>query len=471
MATTKTSRQKKLEALARSNPAEYRKIVARQKARQFTPHSEGQRQLRDDDHRFIWVRAGRRYGKTKVAARRLIRKALKNPDAVVWWVANTYKNTRRGYREVLRQLPPEFLAHTPPPATSNDLIVELTNGSRIEFYSSTNPDAMAGEGVTYVVVDEAALQAETAWTQIIRPTLMDHGGGAFLISTPRGRNWFWHGWTQAHAGESANSTAYHFTSMDNPLIDPDEWIEAKKTLPDLVYRQEILAEFLQGEGAIFRFGDGAIIDQLRSIYKGQQVVMGVDLAKHQDFTVMDAVTVEGRYPVFHDRFNSVAWPVQQDRIVTAVHEIESWGAGQVTVVLDSTGVGDVVYDNLEETGLDIIPVKFSQQWKNQAVRLLSADLERGIAHILPEQVEEFEAYEYQISPKGIFTYGAPEGGHDDEVAAKLMQNWGIVNEILMEAHVSTFDVTGEAEIEPDEILEIEARSTLELMNDPAVWGH
>src|SRR4029077_13895049 len=104
------------------------------------------------------------------------------------------KNVRRGYREVLRQIPRELLAKEPPPATSNELIIQLKNGAAIEFYSGVNPDAMAVEGVDYVVVDEAALQAEHVWNQTIRPALMDQQGSAMLISTPRGRNWFWKLW-------------------------------------------------------------------------------------------------------------------------------------------------------------------------------------------------------------------------------------------------------------------------------------
>lgn len=468
-----------LEALRVTNPEEYKRIEERQAKYAFVPHSPGQRAIVDDETRFIAVRAGRRYGKTKVAARKLVRKAMRNPNKVVWWVANTYKNTRRGYREVLRQLPPQFLAKPAPPATANDLILELKNGTRIEFYSSTNPDAMAGEGVFYVVVDEAALQSEAVWFQIIRPTLMDYGGGALLISTPRGRNWFY---TIVRRGEDPafkEYASYHFTTADNPLIGVEELEEAKMALPDVLYRQEILAEFIAGAASIFAVPEENVLEAPVGFDPGTQIVLGVDLAKHHDFTVLDAIRATDRKPVYHDRFNTLRWPDQQQLIIDAVRDLESRG-GQVTVAVDATGVGDVVFDDLEDAGLDVVPLKYSQPWKHQAVKLLAADLARGNAYVLADQLREFEDYEYRITASGNFVYSAPEGGYDDEVAAKLNQHWVLVHDTLefgvkeLDVSPAARDVNAEAEAarsaEVEEVVKIAPRSARDLLSDPGVWN-
>lgn len=464
-----------LEALRRTNPVAYQKIMARQKRYAFKAHSQGQAAILNSKARFVVVRAGRRYGKTKVAARKLLRHALSNPGSVDWWVAPVYRNTRRGYREVLRQLPPNFLAKPAPPATANDLILQLKNGSRIEFYSSTNPDAMAGEGVGFVVVDEAALSPEIVWTQTIRPTLMDFGGGALLISTPRGRNWFWE---LARRGEDStfpDYEAFHFTTSDNPYIEASEVEEARRTLPEVVFRQEILAEFIAGVASIFRFDDEAISHELADP-RGQHVYMGVDLAKHEDFTVITASRMNDRRPVYHDRFNSLSWPVQREEIMQTADRLRTeMGASLVTIVVDATGVGDPISDDLELAGYDVLPIKFSNEWKNKAVKRLSADLEQGDAFILPEQIAEFEAYEYRLTEAGRFTYQAPEGGHDDEVSAKLLEHWGLAVETMGEAPVKTFELDERAAeegaiVEEVPVEEVAPRSTAELLNDPAVWG-
>ena len=140
---------------------------------------------------------------TTLAAKLLIQATLASPPgSVTWWVAPTYKVVKRGYREVLRQLPREYLTHDPQPDTNFDagrsVILRFKNGSQIEFYSAERPEGMLGEGVTFAVLDEAAIMPSRIWQQVVSPTLMDHQGGACLISTPRGRNWFYQAWKRGH---------------------------------------------------------------------------------------------------------------------------------------------------------------------------------------------------------------------------------------------------------------------------------
>src|SRR4051812_41130600 len=106
------------EQQAELDPTRARAILANQRKYHITPHP-GQIEIDRATARFQIVRAGRRFGKTKIAARKLVRHAIKNPGSMDWWVANTYKNVRRGYKEVLRQLPPQMLAKPAPPSTSN----------------------------------------------------------------------------------------------------------------------------------------------------------------------------------------------------------------------------------------------------------------------------------------------------------------------------------------------------------------
>jgi hypothetical protein len=283
---------------------------------------------------------------------------------------------------------------------------------------------MVGEGVDYVVIDEAATINENVWRQIIRPTLMDTKGKALMISTPRGFNWFRDEFVRGQDDEYPEYKSWHFPTEASPYIDEVEIREAEQTLPQVVFEQEIMAMFVSNAAAVFRYGDSAF----RELHEpGEHVTMGVDLAKSRDFTVLTAADSQTRMPVYHERFNAVSWVVQKQRIRDAVQRLNDKGA-EVTLVVDSTGLGDVVFDDLESEGYDVIPVKFSQQWKQQAVFQLSADLERGYAFILPHQRHEFDQYSYEISEvTGRFKFAAPEGQHDDEVSAKLLEHWGVVH--------------------------------------------
>lgn len=389
---------------------------------------------------------------------------------------NTYQNTIRGYREVLRQVPPSILTKSPPPPTlgaAGRMVLNFPGSTRFEFYSGQNPDAMAGEGVDFVVVDEAALQGENVWSQIIRPTLMDTAGRALLISTPRGKNWFYHLWQRGQDPEYREWASWHFTTANNPYIRPEEVEEAQRSLPLMLYEQEILAEFVSDAGAVFRTRD----DVFRGIHDvaGHHIFLGVDLAKHHDFTVITGSRGDDRMPCWHERFNAVSWPMQKDRLITAIDLLEQAGATGVTVIMDSTGLGDVVFDDLELEGIDIVPVKFTNDWKMRAVSLLAADLERGNAFILREQQREFEAYSYEVSEvTGRFRYGAPEGAHDDEVSAKLLEHWGVVHEgaptmRTVDAEDSPLEEATVVDGTAEEI-EVASPSALDVMLNEDVWS-
>lgn len=415
-----------IEAWAAADPRGVLEAAKKLQGTIVTPHP-AQVPILSAEERFLVVCAGRRFGKTKIAAKRAL-KECREPGKVVWWVANTYKNVVRGYREVLRQIPPGVLTKTPPPASvaaSGRLVLHFPGGTRFEFYSGENPDAMAGEGVDFVIVDEAALQREVVWTQTVRPTLMDRKGGAMLISTPRGRNWFYQLWLRGQDAEYPEWASWKFTTADNPYISEDEVEEMSRTLPRIMYEQEVLAEFVSDAGSVFRIPDESVRELSRP---SGHVVMGVDLAKHHDFTVISAANATNREPCFHDRFNAVSWPVQKQRIITAHDNLLDAGATGVTILMDSTGIGDVIFDDLEEEGMDLVPIKFTNDWKSKAVNLLSADLERGNAFVTAQQLGELQSYTYTMSETtGRFKYAAPDGGHDDEVSAKLLEHWGMIH--------------------------------------------
>lgn len=425
--TNKRDARAQIEAWAAADPRAVLEAAKRLQQHIVTPHP-AQVPILEAEERFLVICAGRRFGKTKIAAKMAIREC-REPGKVVWWVANTYKNVVRGYREVLRQIPPGVLTKSPPPASvaaSGRLILHFPGGTRFEFYSGENPDAMAGEGVDYVVVDEAALQREVVWTQTVRPTLMDRQGKALLISTPRGRNWFYTLYNRGQDPEYKDYKSWQFTTADNPYISEDEVQEMQQSLPAVMYEQEVLAQFVSDAGSVFRIPEETGIVEYAK--PAGHVFLGIDLAKHNDFTVFTACRGSDRKPCYHDRFNAVSWPMQKQRIISAHDELLASGATSVTIIMDSTGIGDVVFDDLEEEGMDIVPIKFTNDWKMRAVNLLSADIERGNAFVTTEQLAEFEAYTYKINETtGRFKYSAPDGAHDDEVSAKLLEHWGAVH--------------------------------------------
>lgn len=456
--------------LAAANPALAGKALQEVRSRLLRPHGGGQVEVLSNRARFRVVRAGRRWGKTKIAARETIREAITNPGTVNWWIANRWRNTRRGYRNILKQLPPSLLAKPAPSETANELTLHLRNGSSIEFYSAESPDSLAGEGVWFVVYDEAALTKEGVWSQLIRPTLMDTGGSAMLISTPRGKNWFYDLWWRGQDPAFEDHASWHFPQWTNPYIPAAETEAARHELPSLVFAQEIAAEFVSNAASIFRAPEGAVLAGTDD--PDGLVIFGVDWAKKEDFTVITGANAETRRPCYHQRFNDLSWPVQKRALLDAVDYVLANGAEHVAVYVDATGgsVGDVMLDELLETGLDVQGIDFSNQWKVQAVKLLAKDLEQENAYILEAQREEFESYEYELTASGNWKFAAARG-HDDEVAAKLLEHWGLVREGSPDIHeVRWTDADAEEEaLVEEETTPIVADDPGAIMARPDAW--
>ena len=426
-------RMDRVTSLEQTDPRGYQELLRKIAAKMLVPHSEGQKEVLTAEERFLVLCAGRRWGKSKIGAARALRMARKGNN-IIWWVAPTYRVVKRGYEEVINQLPAELLTKPAPPSSAFDagraVRLELKTGGRIEFYSAERPEGMLGGSCDYLIMDEAATMPEHVWTQIIRPTLADRQGSALFISTPRGRHWFYYLWQKGQNDLERDYRSWHFPSRTNPTIPASEFDQMAAEMPAAEYEQEVLAQFISDSASVFRMPtdvDGNYTCVKPYFTPLGHVVLGIDLAKHNDWTVLVGVRAEDRMPCYHDRFNNVSWPQQRLRIHDAVDTIMSTATG-VTILMDVGGPGDVVFDDLEEEGLDIIPINFTK-WKEPAVKLLASDMEQGRAFIGDNEfaVSEFEHYAYTITAAGRWRYEAARG-HDDEVSAMLLAHWGVVHE-------------------------------------------
>lgn len=192
------------------------------------------------------VSAGRRYGKTHLGVALCLQAAGRGGRA--WWVAPTYKIAGVGWR---------MLAHAARQVPGLDVLrgenrVLTPAGGWVEVRSADGTAGLRGEGLDLLVVDEAAhiRGLQDIWEQELRPTLSDRRGRALFISTPAGYNYFYDLFRRAD--HDPDYAAFQRPSAGNPHLPPSEIAAARRELPELVYRQEYLAEFVQLAGAMFR---------------------------------------------------------------------------------------------------------------------------------------------------------------------------------------------------------------------------
>jgi len=133
----------------------------------------------------------------------------------------------------------------------SDRTITLPGDGTIAIKSADQGDGLRGEGLDLVVLDEAAFIQEAVWTDAIRPALSDRRGGALLISTPKGYNWFWDAYQRGQEGR-ADWMSWQYPTSDNPLIAPEEIEAARDTLSSRTFGQEYMAQFVSFEGTLFK---------------------------------------------------------------------------------------------------------------------------------------------------------------------------------------------------------------------------
>ena len=198
-----------------------------------------QQDVWEDPTRFKIVAAGRRTGKSRLAAWLLIVNALQTDRGTVFYVAPTQGQARDIMWETLMDLGQPVIASS----HINNLQIKLVNGATISLKGGDRPETMRGVSLRYLVLDEYADIKPDVWEQILRPALADQKGHALFIGTPMGRNHFYDLYKYAELSDDNTYKAWHFTSYDNPLLDPEEIDTAKKSMSSYSFRQEFMASF------------------------------------------------------------------------------------------------------------------------------------------------------------------------------------------------------------------------------------
>jgi predicted phage terminase large subunit-like protein len=204
-----------------------------------------QQEVFADKTRFKVIAAGRRCGKSRLAATTLLIEALRcPPGSAVLYVSPTAGQSRQIIWDVLLEIGRDVISNS----HINNMDITTINGAKIYVRGADRPDTLRGVSLTYAVLDEVADIKPEAWEQVIRASLSDKKGKAIFIGTPKGRNWFF----DLFHLKQEDWKSWHFTTKDNPLIDPSEIESAKKTLSSFAFKQEYLASFDNAGSDMFK---------------------------------------------------------------------------------------------------------------------------------------------------------------------------------------------------------------------------
>jgi phage terminase large subunit-like protein len=261
------------------------------------------------------------------------------------------------------------------------------------------------------------------WNYIIRPTLADMEGDAIIGGTPKGHNGFWRMYQFGLDDQKPDWASWCMDSYENPIVPKSEIDNMANTLPEMVVRQEIFAEFLDDAGGVFRrVMEAATATEQIEPDPEHQYIAGVDVASLVDFTVVIVMDVTTGEMAFMDRFNRVDYSVLEDRLEAVYNR---FNLDMMTIEDNSIGKG--VVDHLRNRGLSINTFTTTNSTKHAAVTALQSAFEHGRIKIIndPVLIGELQAFEAKRNSSGTFTYSAPEGMHDDSVMSLALAWHGL----------------------------------------------
>lgn len=361
------------------------------------PHP-GQQQLLDGERRFNVACMGRRFGKSAFGVNRVVKHGYCKNQPVAWF-APQYKLLDEAWRETRRRLSGNITR-----ADSQQHRLELRGGGSIDFWTLDNPDAGRGRKYALVVIDEAAMarNLEEAWTAAIRPTLADLQGKAWFLSTPKGGNYFKTLFDRA--GDDPDWARWQMPTASNPYIRPAEIEAMRLELPNLIYQQEVLAQFVDFAGAVVK----REWVQTGNPPPGLPVALGVDLAlstkQDADYSAIVALSRDSSGTIYVRDAQRIRAPFHQ--VLQFIQQMSAKWNPTVIAIETVQYQAAVVQELLRTTRL---PVRGVKPDKDKLTRFLPlvARYEQGLINHAPGLPGWFE--------DELLSF--PVGEHDDGVDA------------------------------------------------------
>jgi len=299
---------------------------------------------------------------------------------------------------------------------NSDLVIEIDTGSVIMFYSAESYDTIRGETFDALVCDEFAFFKPEAWNEVLKATVLVKGKKVLILSTPKGKNQFYNLFKLAQ--DNPQYKSFKGTSYDNPFIDPEEINDARRSLPDHIFRQEYLAEFLDNSSSVFK-------NITESIAMGSQTAnlfAGIDLGRADDYTVLTIVNDKNE-EVYCERWRHMEWSKIIDNIVKALNNYKPH------TLVETNGAQDAIFEQIRDkvtfSKSKVKPFVTTSKSKQVIIEDLIVAFEEFDIKILglDFQIHELEifTYEYNLKTRAI-KYTAPSGLHDDYVMSRAISN-------------------------------------------------
>lgn len=374
--------------------------------------------IKEQDTNILVALFARQLGKS-FTARLLALEWMSVPNTTIGYLTPTNRLGKEMYRKILKLYPKRLVKKS----NGSDLIIELSNGSRILFVSIESIETLRGFTLDYLIWDECAFSREYTpdgqhiYYNIVSPTLDVRGKKQLFISTPNGtfKNLFYETYCKALRGEKGFK--FFRCTIHEDETKTKEWIDQKrKTLPDKVWRQEYECEFLD-EGISYFSG----FEKKFTKYDFDWSVktwLGIDFhSVGVDETIITFVNAKGQTKQFK------AEGGLDEQYAKIANVVNSHSSTLVLGYLESNSIGEVmaneVLKKIRGSVRDKLKLRNTNNTnKNDDINALAYEIESGDLVFDSENYELEEQMKVFVAKKtksGLSTFSAMDGYHDDRI--------------------------------------------------------
>jgi hypothetical protein len=384
------------------------------------PHRKQAKMIASPAKRKV-VPAGRRVGKTTGVAIMSARAALKGKRVLE--AAPTVSQTDAFWNHIKNFFAEGIKAGV---VKKNETTrrIEIPGAGSIRCKTAWNADTLRGDYADFLILDEFQMMEPDTWDLVGAPMLLDNDGDATFIGTPNRRNHFYKMYQRAIADDTGRWGYWHFTSFDNPHLSQEALDEIIQDMSDEAYRQEILAEFLEGEGQVFKGIEEVLYDNVFGAspehHLGHRIVAGIDWGKMNDYTAISIGCSTCQREIAISRFNKIGYDLQKEKVIALA---EKWKPR--VILAESNSIGQPIIDELQRTGLPVEGFQTTASSKPPLIESLVLAIENQEWMLIDDDIwtGELEAYERTVTNLGRSQYNAPKGLHDDTVIARALMVW------------------------------------------------
>lgn len=307
----------------------------------YVPHS-GQDKIHQSTARHRVVSAGRRFGKSQVGGHELTVEALhtyhladmlkaQGKRREFWIVGPEYTDSEKEFRTLYNDLKKLQVPFDRPGTYNNpesgDMVVSLWGGAYLAHAKSAKyPQTLVGEGLSGVILAEAAKLKQRVWTKFVRPTLADYRGWSLHTSTPEGKNWFYELWRLGQDPAKVQWDSWRMPSWINEVVfplgkDDPEIADMAADMSAERFSQEIEADFTDFVGRVFKDFDEETHVTDVEYDASRPILLATDYGWSNPFVVLaiqvdafENVSVLREYRTVHKDTNDVARDLLADPV-------------------------------------------------------------------------------------------------------------------------------------------------------------